>query len=419
MTPEELKQLEDAVGDKATKALQQEAANLKSAVEQQIAKMKEEGATKADFESLQEKYDEAHDTLLKQAGELDKLRSISETSEKGDWVGKKLEAALSAKASEIANLKNGGPSVKIELKTAATTVGTGNFGTGVIRGLRMPGIEPIDKNPMFILNLINVIPGGPGSNPFEWLEMQNLNGAVTTVAESGTKPYVDYQWVKGSANAQYIAGVVGITKQALNNLPVIYNLIRTELSEAVMLELQNQILFGDNTGSNLKGIYQYAADFDAGALANTVNVPGEVDVIRAAIAQCYRSYGVATAAMIHPDKAAMMDLQKGTDGHYTMPPFVSADGLVIRGVKVQECFEWATSGVTEGTDGFIVGPMSKSNLNIVEDLTFEVGLVNDMFLKNQLALKAEIYAAHGIKAQHASKFIKGNFTDAMSALAKP
>ena len=88
MTPEELKQLEDAVGDKATKALQQEAANLKSAVEQQIAKMKEEGATKADFESLQAKYDEAHDVLLKQAGELDKLRSISETSEKGDWVGK-------------------------------------------------------------------------------------------------------------------------------------------------------------------------------------------------------------------------------------------------------------------------------------------------------------------------------------------
>lgn len=417
MTPEEQKALADTLGAQTKTAIEKEAAAIKNDFAAQIEKMKTEGATKADFEALEEKYKEQQEILVKQADLMTQMKNMAHAGDPSKAIVKHFEEALDAKfkSNELETAISKGGSVKIDFKSA-TIMSTSNFASGVVRGLRMPEVEKIDKNPYFILNLINVFFGGPGSNPFSWVELQKKEGAPTTVAESGTKPYVDYNWVKNEANAKTIAGVVAMTKQQMLNMPSVMNAVRTELMEEVQLVLQNQIIFGDNTGENLKGIVEYAASFDAGALASSVSTPTEVDVLRAAIAQVYREKGSATACLIHPDKAAMMDLTKGTDGHYTMPPFVSASGLVIKGVPVYEAFEFEGHSLT--SDGFIVGPFNKSNLNIVEDLVVEIGWVNDMFLKNQMAVRAELFAAHGIKAQHASKFVKGTFASAITDLTK-
>ena len=54
--------------------------------------------------------------------------------------------------------------------------------------------------------------------------------------------------------------------------------------------------------------------------------------------------------------------------------------------------------------------------NIVEDINIEIGYFDDLWRKNQLAVRAEIFGNGGVKAQHKNKIIKGNFTYAKAIL---
>lgn len=397
------------VGKQTSDKIAAEFKSLEEKYEKQLTEAKE--AQSKEYEEIKAELTEAKEIIKNQALTMDQLKSISYTD-----VKQQKQVALQALHKSLTDNKEAiektasGGTVKISLKTAGV-ISSSNFGTGVLQGLRLAEIERIDRDPFFILGLINVINGGEGSDPFSWVEMQDKEGAPAPTAESSDKPYKDYNWVENKVTAETIAAVVPVTKQATKKMPMLENMIRTELISELQLVLQNQILRGDGATPNLKGITEYAAAFAAGGLAASVNDPQEADVLRAVVAQIYRNHGIATGLLIHPDKAAMMDLIKGTDGHYTLRPFASADGQIISGARVYQDF-----GLD--ADAFIGGAFNKSMLNIVEDITLEIGWINDMFLKNQYAIRAEIMCAHGIKAQHANKFVSDNFTTAKAALIK-
>lgn len=406
---EQMDALVKEIGVQATEKISQEFKALEEKYESKIAEAKKASAD--EYESLKAELNEAKETIKNQAVTVDQLKNISYT-EAGRQKSVALQALHKSLMDEQAAIEKtaSGGTHKISLKTAGV-IGSSNFGTGVLQGLRMAEIERIDRDPFFILGLINIINGGVGSDPFSWVEMQDKEGAPAPTAENTDKPYKDYNWVENKVTAETIAAVVPINKQAVKKMAMIENMIRTELISELQLVLQEQILRGDGSTPNLKGITEYAADFAAGGLASSIVAPQEKDVLRAVVAQIYRNHGIATGLLIHPDKAAIMDLTKGTDGHYVLAPFVSADGQTISGARVYQDF-----GIASGS--FMGGAFNKSMLNIVEDITIEIGWINDQFLKNQFSLRAEIMCAHGVKAQHANKFVTGDFETAINALSK-
>lgn len=401
--------LVDKIGDQAASKIKSEFKELEQKYQAKLDEATKDKASSEELETLKTELQEAKETIKNQAVTMDQLKemSVMDAKYQKNAAIKAIQTAITEKAAEIKGVANGGV-VKLNVK-AAGVIGSSNFGSGVLQGLRLAEIERIDRDPFFILGLINVINGGVGSNPLSWIEMQDKEGAPTSVAENAAKPFVDFNWAEGKATAETIAGIVPINKQALNSMPMIENMIRTELIAMLQLELQEQILRGNGASPNLKGITEYAAAFDAGGLAGSIVNAQEKDVLRAMVAQVYRAKGIAKGVTIHPDKAAMLDLTKGTDGHYDLAPFVSADGQLISGARVYQDFGLAA-------DAFLGGDFSKSMFNIVEDITIEVGWINDQFQKNQLSLRAEIFGAHGIKAQHANKFVKGDFATAKAAL---
>ena len=334
-----------------------------------------------------------------------------------------LKAQFDEKKADLERfVKDKSGSITLSLKNNVTDLDV--FGDRVIFGLREPGVDKERFRERFIFNLIQTINGGAGSNPLSWVEQQQVTtgtGVATDpawTAESAEKPVMKWEWVENKVTAEFLAAASIVTKQAILNWPI----LRAEIEDNLMRELydvlDNNIINGDGTSNSIYGIDYYAKSFSVGDIEAKTNVT-DFDVIRAAIAQVRRG-GAPTdrkrggfnpnIGLISVDKAADMDMTKGTDGHYVLPPFTSSDGSVIKGVRLIE------TNFVEGDD-FIVGDFSRYLFNVVEGLSIEIGYIDKQFLQNQFTIRGEIYGMGRVKANEAFAFVKGNFTDAKIALA--
>jgi HK97 family phage major capsid protein len=254
--------------------------------------------------------------------------------------------------------------------------------------------------------------GGPGSNPISWVERNPKEGGPAWTLELATKPGMDWTYVRNSAEAQYIAVTTEVTKQALLSMPIlqqeIYDLLQNELNN----KLEQDIITGSGVAPIIKGIQTYATAFAAGSLAGTIQDPNDFDVLRVAIGQVLKANYFPNAILVSIDTATAMDLTKAADGHYVLPPFTTADGTVIKGVRV-----YASNFIPN--DSFIVGDMARYLFNIVEGLTIDVGYINDQFVKNMATLRAELFGMGRVKNHETLAFVKGTFTAAKAALEIP
>jgi HK97 family phage major capsid protein len=178
------------------------------------------------------------------------------------------------------------------------------------------------------------------------------------------------------------------------------------------LKVDDQVLTGAGTGTNLTGIMTNATAFAAGAFALNVVLPNNGDVLRVAINQVMINLFDPNYIVLNPSDAAQMDLDKTTSGVYVLRPFTNVDGTVISGIPVI-----TNTGVTAGS--FLVGDFTKSGVRFKEGLTINVGYENDDFTKNFVTILAETRLVHRVKSNHYGAFVKGVFSTAITAITKP
>lgn len=312
---------------------------------------------------------------------------------------------------------SGGKSFSFKLEEKVTST---SFGDRVIFGFREAGIDTAALPEAFILDLISVMSGGPGSNPLSWIERNQVTGVVggqtyvaehETVAEGETKPKLNWSWVERKMPSTTIAVTVPITKQAVYNYPLLENEVRTELLRIFALVLQKKILkgAGTGTGDDVKGLFEYATPFAAGAFAGAVENANEFDVLVAAITQILNANFVPTTALVTHNTKGLMNLRKGTDGHYVLPPFITAGGLQVYGVNVK-----STNVLVD--DEFLVADFKRALWNWVENPQIEVGYINDDFEKNIWRLRNEAQGMLRIKNHETPAFVKGDFSVAISEI---
>ncbi len=299
-------------------------------------------------------------------------------------------------------------------------IAASSFGDRVIFGFREVGVDFAALPDLFILDLIQVMSGGPGSNPLSWIERSlAANGgagallvetqAPTSVAEQGNKLNMGWTWAEAKISAETIAAMVPITKQAIQNYPMLEQEVRFELLRYLGLELQRQIIKGTGVSPELKGISTYAQAFAAGAFAGQITAPNEYDALVVAATQILNENYVPTVALVSHTAKARMNLAKSTTGHYVMPPFSTANGLTVYGLNVKN------TNVMDAEEFYVMDP-TKSLFNWVENINIEVGMINDDFKKNIYRLRAELTGMHRIKNFEAKAFVKGDFTVAKNAL---
>lgn len=389
---------------------------LLKALGEKIDAMKSESVTKAELIELMSKVQDL-ETKGADVAEIKKTveeiaANVLELQTKGATADdtETLKSVLDAKKDELSALKGkSSGSVNFVLKAVGNMALTTNTTGQIPQAEREAGITRIVRRQPYILDLVNV--GTIMSNLWEWVEQKNQEGGSAMTAEGAKKSQTDFDLVLASASVKKVTAFIKVTKEMLDDVNLLRAEIDQELTELINLRIDDQVLSGVGTGDNLTGIMQNATAWAAGSFALTVPTPNNADVLRVAINQAMVNQFQPNYIVLHPSDATAMDLDKGSDGHYALPPFATIDGRIISGVPVV-----MNTGQTQGT--FLVGDFTKSAVRFKEGLTINVGYENDDFTKNFVTILAEARLVHRVKSNHYGAFIKGTFSAAITALTK-
>jgi HK97 family phage major capsid protein len=106
------------------------------------------------------------------------------------------------------------------------------------------------------LSFLDLIPKGTtDSNSIEYVQVQAIPGTSGPVAEGAIKPEVGLALEDATAPVRTIAGWIKVNRQAMDDMAGLATLINTLLPYDVRRSIENQILTGDGTGQNLRGIF--------------------------------------------------------------------------------------------------------------------------------------------------------------------
>ena len=395
--------------------------DLKKQVEEKTS-----GVTSEEFEALEKKHNDfiaqveadkkdgvQGDTIEKMQEHLDKLdikmkKKNVETKVSNATIDSEVKSYFEKDEikADIDTLKtNRASSVNMEVKAVGTMTLGSYDGTSLTTEIDRTISKAPNRQP-YLRNLVNVstITG----NKVTWVNKEAVEGAAGMTAEGAAKSQISWTYTEESADVKKITAFVKVSKESLDDLDFLRSEINTDLKEEIELKLDDQLASGTGLTVNLKGILTYAPAFDVTGtpFIDSVDTPNRVDALRVAVALVKSNRFTPTYAVINPMDAALMDLAKGDDGHYILPPFVTSDGLRIAGIPIIE-----NEAITEGS--FLVGDFNKSNLRIREGININLGYENDDFTKNLVTILAEMRAVHYIKKHHIPAFLQGTFAQAI------
>lgn len=416
---------------------------LKNNLEKDItAKAKAE--TEAQIKALEAKLPKADETIKKELDEakaeiktmkdaaeknqtaLDSLIADQKTfyiggkhkEKKAESLGDQVSGRIIKSLDEIGQLKKGQwvtlSHDPLERKVAGTmtTTNIDAVGTDSIPYLLSstePGLTRIARRSPFLMQLCNI--GSINKMYAQWAEQANPDpGAAGSTAEGLAKTQTDFDIQEKSQKVEKVTAYIKVSTEMLDDVDFMRSEINNELVELIMLKADQQIYEGNGTSPQLKGILSSAQSISFGALAGTILDANKLDALRAAYAQiATNQFTTPTEIVMHPEDAASLDLEKGTDGHYIMPPFSTANRATVKGVPIVE-----NTLVTAGN--FLIGDFTKSNVRIRKALSISVGYENDDFTKNLVTILAEMRLVHYIKTNHVNGFVYDSFVDAIANL---
>ena len=176
--------------------------------------------------------------------------------------------------------------------------------------VREPGITDLTyRKPAAFLDLITR--GTTASRYIEYRQLTNVTSAATQVAEKGLKPLSQLTFSTANAAAHLTADGFKVTNQELRDDGIISTLIDSTLQTNLDLQLQDQVLNGDGTGENHKGI------FHTTGILTQAYATDMVTTIRKAITTLQQTAnGAIQAVLLNPEDDEAWDLMKDSQGRY-------------------------------------------------------------------------------------------------------
>lgn len=228
------------------------------------------------------------------------------------------------------------------------------------------------------------------------------NAAASQDGELEAKAKSDQSFELKTANVRTIAHYFVASRQVLDDAPMLRSYLDGRLLYGLMLEEDEQILYGDGTSSTLNGIMTNTNINDVGDMASGDQ---QLDHIRKAIARARVAHYPVNGTVLHPNDWADIELLKDSDGRY----------LWVRAVEGGEPRLWRvpvieSTAINEGE--FLTGnwdlaatlwDRQQAAIRISESH-------NDLFIKNGVVILGEERLA--LTVHRPKAFVKGTFDEA-------
>lgn len=394
-----------------------EVKELKDSIELQL---------KSGFEGLQKKYDAAMTEVEKgnkvstdlkkliddQKGELQKvIDQVVDLEQKGVKLrgqpgeGKSFIDMIKGDDSYKALSSNSANRAEIEVTKSdlAAMKEVKVTSAGVVAPVYDTTIQPGIRQELRIRDLLTAIPV-TGQNYTYFREKLHTRGAGM-VAEGGTKPTSDVTFESATDRVKKIAVWMPVTEEALADVPQMQGYIQELLRYDLKLEEENQILKGDGTGENLNGLMTQATIYDANL---TKAGDTSIDIVRRGIYQVRKQSKLSADGVVMSELDWMnIELQKDGENRYL---FANLQGLVTpilwgRPVITSDSMD---EGDADTGGEFLIANFARAAILFDRmSYLFKMGLINDMFIKNMIALLAEERLGLGVRRKEA--LVKGNF----------
>jgi HK97 family phage major capsid protein len=377
----------------------------------EIQKLIEQKASKNDIDalkleistSIKEQVKNLNEILVKQGLAIEKIGR----NEKVDK--KTIKQALLEQLEDLKNLKDRETAKNFSLKTVGDMSITGSVTGEIPQSMRETGLNVIATREPFIQQLVQI--GATNSNLITWVEQANKEGGAGGTAETVAKNQADFELVLGSESVKKRTVLIRVSEEMLEDIDFIESEINNELLRLLNLDIDNQILNGNSLNSNLNGIITQATAYSAGAFAGTIVNANIFDVLITAINQVITANFMPTVVVLNPTDVAKMKLSKDLDGGYLMPPFTSAEGLQIEGIRIVK-----NTGIAAGK--FLVMDGTRCTVFFRKGITVEMGRNGNDFKENMFTILAEARLACRIKGNDVTAFVYGDIATAIAAIDK-
>lgn len=293
------------------------------------------------------------------------------------------------------------PQVGVELKNYSQREhktllqgGDAASGGGFTINDRYPGVVDLRQHQLTVLDLITRLT--TSSDTIDWVQQDTFTNAAATVAEatatsgtSGTKAESELAYSLQSSPVTTIAHWIPVTTRMLSDYPAIKGMIDNALMLGLDLALEAQILTGNNSAPNLNGILNNSS-VQTQALGSD-SVPDAM--FKAMVKVQVTGLAVPNAFVFNPldwqdIRLLRENASTGLLGQYLFGPPSVTGPATLWGRPVVESI-----GLTQNTG--LVADFSALSMILWdrEQAVVRTGYVDQMFIRNMVALLAEIRVA--------------------------
>lgn len=288
----------------------------------------------------------------------------------------------------------------------------GNVSGGTMpQAQRLEGVNDIAERAAITYSLIPKLT--TDRNTIEWVYESGQEGTIDGTAEGATKDQVDNNFVVTSVALVKRAAYFKVSTEMLDDVSFMAGWLRNKLILRLLLDVDNQVLNGNATAPNLKGILAYATTFSAGTFAGAVDNANDVDSLVVAMNQIKIANQLTSNLTIelHPSDVTALKLIKvsTTDKRYVDRLMMVGSTLTLDGVPIVE-----NVNITQGT--FLVGDFSKATIVQKSGIMVEVGFDGNDFTKNMRTILAEWRGQLFVQNNDTTAFVKGTFATTNAAL---
>lgn len=256
---------------------------------------------------------------------------------------------------------------------------TDNGGGVLIEPQRLPGIKMPGQLPLRVRDLLAA--GTTSSNAVEFVREKTFTNNAAAVAENTKKPESVIEFEQDSTTVKTLAHWIPASRQILDDASQLQSYIDARMLYGLAQVEDNQLMNGDGTGANLKGLTKYATAFDETLATSSTN---KLDRIADAILQVWLTGFPANGIYMHPKDTNELRKLKDTIGRYLFSNPESATVPMPWGMRVVE-----TTAVTEGTA--LVGSFALA-AQVFDRQTATIDIADqdqDNFVKNMITIRAE------------------------------
>jgi len=282
---------------------------------------------------------------------------------------------------------------------AALLTGASDTSAGAFVVNDVKAYVPQPRRMAKVLDLITI--GDTNSDTVEYVRQDDFTNVAAETAEAtatttGTKPEATIAFTKVTAAVKTIAHWIPATRRALADAGQLRTLVESQLRYGLEFRLESQVVAGDGTGENLTGIQNTSGILTQAKGADTV-----ADAIHKAITQVRLGFIEPNGIALHPNDWEIVRLSKDTTNQYLIGPPGIAAAEQLWGLPV------AVSPAVSDDTG-LVGDWRYATLWMREGAqVYASDSHDDFFVKNLVALLAELRAAFGVTMPKAFASVTG------------